>query len=198
MISVVTDRARALARWIKHYPDRRAHQGRRAALVARLTLSGPPSIVLVVCLGNICRSPYGAGRLRALLAGRIPAVDSAGFIGPGRPSPDVAQGRAALRDLNLAAHRSRLIDSKDVDAGLILVMDRNQQRTLIARGAAPDRVVLLGDLDPTPIATRAVPDPYGRDADVFDAVFSRIDRCCLTLVDLWYPQNQPDSARGHP
>jgi hypothetical protein len=41
---------------------------------------------------------------------------------------------------------------------------------------------VLGDLDPLPIATRTITDPWGRTADVFDLVFDRIDRCVDELV----------------
>jgi hypothetical protein len=43
---------------------------------------------------------------------------------------------------------------------------------------------VLGDLDPLPIATRTITDPWGRTADVFDLVFDRIDRCVDELVRL--------------
>lgn len=141
--------------------------------------------VLFVCYGNICRSPYAAAAYARLAgeAGGAVRVTSAGFIGPGRPSPPEAQTVAARRGLDLAAQRSRLITEPLVrDHDLIVVMERAQAAAL-ARTFGRDRgVLVLGDLDPEPIDTRTILDPYGRTEDEFEAVYARIDRCVRSLL----------------
>jgi hypothetical protein len=43
-------------------------------------------------------------------------------------------------------------------------------------------VLILGDLDPEPVETRGIVDPYGRDAGVLAASFARIERCTGVLA----------------
>ena len=60
-------------------------------------------------------------------------------------------------------------------------MDDRQARALAdTAGCAP--VVLLGDLDPDPIQTRTILDPYDQPEPVFEEVYARIDRCVAALV----------------
>jgi len=73
------------------------------------------------------------------------------------------------------------VNLRDVD--LVLVMNADQRRELTERFGVVDRaVVVLGDLDPEPITTRAIEDPLDRPLEVLDAVFARIDRCLGELV----------------
>jgi protein-tyrosine-phosphatase len=143
--------------------------------------SGP---VLIVCHGNICRSPYGAAALRAMLGGQAEhVVQSAGFIGPGRSSPAMARATAAARGVDIENHRSRLITPELLaEAALIVVMSPAQARLLRrTHGVSKERLLVLGDLDPLTSDTRGIRDPFGQPREVFDAVFGRIDRC-LTVV----------------
>jgi protein-tyrosine-phosphatase len=45
-------------------------------------------------------------------------------------------------------------------------------------------VLVLGDLDPLAIEGRTIPDPWGRDEQLLEQVYSRIDRCVEQLADL--------------
>jgi protein-tyrosine phosphatase len=142
--------------------------------------------VLVVCHGNICRSPYAAGRLQVLLAlhGLTAAVESAGFIGPDRPSPGNAIATAATRGIDLKLHRSQLLTQKLIDAArLIVVMEARQAaalRLVFSTVRAP--ILILGDLDPRPAETRTVRDPALQPRAIFAESYARIDRCLETLV----------------
>jgi len=162
--------------------DRFLHSGRRRR--ARALLSTRPTRVLVLCYGNICRSPYAA----AMLAKRVPTdvtIDSAGFIRPGRPSPEFAVAAAAALGIDLSAHRSTLISEKIVGASdLFVVMEVGHRRTLETRyGVDRRRILVLGDLDPADITQRAIPDPYERSLEVFHDCYARLDRCIRELAD---------------
>jgi protein-tyrosine phosphatase len=177
---------RRFARWLRHLPDQVLHSRRRLAAQSRIAAARVRRI-LVVCHGNICRSPFGAALLQQRLAAagfRGVEVSSAGFIGPGRPPPATAIEAAAARGVDLAACRSRLLDERDFAEGtLVLVMNGSQLdavRTLIRPGVV---AVMLGDLDPAPIQTRAIADPVDRPREMFDRVYERIDRCVGTLLD---------------
>ncbi len=178
---------RAGARLVRHVPDQLVHSWRRKALLRRLQSRGGVATVLFVCHGNICRSPYAAAAMRSRLAEPfrgVIAVDSAGLMGPGRPSPPEAVEVAAARGVDLSRHRSKLLTPAIVGrAELICVMDRMQQRVVCAQyRRSPGSVILLGDLDPRPIRTRAIQDPVERPRDVFRDVYARIDQCVAQLT----------------
>ena len=122
--------------------------------------------VLVVCLGNHCRSPLGA----AALARHGPPgteVRSAGLAGKhqGRPAhPAMIQAAAAL-GYDLAGHLGAQVTDQMLDwADLVLAMDSavlGQLRTLTAGRARPELRLYAKGGD--------VPDPWGKDETAFAA-----------------------------
>jgi protein-tyrosine-phosphatase len=182
---VIPSSLRPLARRLRRLPDRLLHPARRRAAARALARLAPVRRVLFVCHGNICRSPYAAARARQLLPPTI-AVESAGFIGPDRPSPPEAVAVAAERGIDLGPHRSQLIEIAHLrEVDLVVVMDAQQRRRLVtARHDLRGRVVLLGDFDPEPATTRTVPDPVEQPAEVFRTCYDRIDRCVGALAAL--------------
>ena len=143
---------KSAARGARHLPDRLLHPWRRRSALQRLAQLPRQSTVLFVCHGNICRSPYAAEVARKLLPATV-TVESAGFIGPDRPSPPEAVAVAAERGIDLSPHRSQVIELEHVrEVDLVLVMDSRQRHRLVSSMPELDgRVVLLGDLDPEPI-----------------------------------------------
>ena len=145
-----------------------------------------PRSLLFVCHGNICRSPYAEAATRAAFARlqHAPAVASGGLIGPDRPSPQEAVLAARERGLDLADHRSQLVTAASAaQADLVLVMDTAQRHTLHTMFRVPmSRLMLLGDLDPVAITTRAIPDPVEQPLDAFRSCYDRIDRCVSALA----------------
>ena len=180
--------ASRLLRGVRRLPEQLLHPARRRAAVAALQVRHAPASVLVLCNGNIYRSPFAAAVLRRALGGESGGgdvvVDSAGFQGPGRESPKEAVEAAARRGIDLSGHRSQLVTPALVRAAdLIVVMEAEQRRAVCERfGRSPRDVFLLGDLDPEPITSRSIEDPWGRRATVCVASFGRIDRCVATLV----------------
>jgi protein-tyrosine phosphatase len=173
---------KALYHSLRNLPDRMLHRRRHVALRARLSSVDRPRFVLVVCYGNICRSPY----LQAILQRAMPdvRVDSGGFVGPGRPVPPFALSVGAQRGLDLSRFRSRpLVPALVRAADLIVVMDGWQARQLERYfGVRRNRIVVAGDLDPMPAATRGITDPFEQPIDVFVESFNRLDRCAATLI----------------
>jgi len=109
---------------------------------------------------------------------------SAGFVGPNRPCPPEAMTAAARRGVDLSAHRSQLLTADIVCAAdLIVVMDPTQGRVVCQRfGRLPRDILVLGDLDPCRIATRAIRDPVDQSVEVFEESYRRIERCVAELV----------------
>lgn len=138
--------------------------------------------LLVVCLGNICRSPMAEGALRRRLAhaglDRDVVVDSAGtgdwHVGEA-PDPR-AIACAARNGVDIAGQRARQLARSDFTAfDAILCADRTTLRDTRARapGALRDRCMLLsayarhGEVD--------IPDPYTGGAADFDRVWNLVD-----------------------
>ncbi|HWH02182.1 MAG TPA: hypothetical protein VN674_00720 [Gemmatimonadales bacterium] len=179
-----------LWRWawiVRHLPDRLLHSWRRQHATRWLSDMPAPATVLIMCHGNICRSPYAAHRLRELLAraGRAGTAESAGFIGPDRPSPGNAIATAASRGIDLKPHRSRLVSKQLIDsAQLIVVMEARQADALrLVFGHLNAPILILGDLDPRHVGTRTVRDPVLQSRAVFVESYDRIDRCLEVLVE---------------
>jgi protein-tyrosine phosphatase len=148
----------------------------RAALpdlseLVRLTTE--PVCVLMVCMGNICRSPTAEGVLRkmALDAGLAQRckVDSAGTHGHhiGQPPDARARRHASARGYDISAHRARALTTRDFEHfDLVLVMDGANEVAARALCPAPRRSRIHRLTDFCTIHTcREVPDPYyGGDA----------------------------------
>ena len=106
--------------------------------------------VLVVCTGNICRSPMGEVLLRAQLARRGvgATVQSAGTLAWGGSATGEAVEVMATRGLDLAGHRSQELTAALVaDADLVIGMTRNHVWGVTAHepGAA-SRAFVIGEL----------------------------------------------------
>jgi len=175
---------RDLLRRVRRTPERLLHPLRRRKLLEALRTRARPNTVLVVCHGNICRSPVAAALLARELASDGVTVESRGFIGFNRPAPPDAVAAAARYGLNLADHRSRLLTADVVRAAdLIVVMEAGQQRLICERfGRRPADVLILGDLDPAAVETRTIHDPVNDGREVFDWVYDRIARCVRGLA----------------
>ena len=172
------------ARGLRHAPDRLLHRWRRRAATRALRERPSVRTVLVVCHGNICRSPFAAGLLARALGPAGTLVASAGFVGPGRSAPAEGVIAAAHRSVDLSSHRSQLLTPVlAAEAQLIIVMDARQQRMVRERfGRAPCDVIILGDLDPEAIVTRAIHDPVELPLEAFEESYARIERCVDALV----------------
>ncbi len=173
-----------LLRTLRRTPDRMLHARRRAAALAAIRTGSHPSRLLVLCHGNICRSPFAAELVRRELHAAGIVVESAGFIGPGRSSPIEAQREASNHGVDLSPHRSRLITADMVrTATAVLTMDARQARAVIRTYGKPRRdVLLLGDFDPQAVTARAIRDPIDQPADVYRLVYARIERCARALA----------------
>ena len=145
---------------LRGLPDRLLHGHRHRAVRDQLAQMDRPRRMLVVCYGNICRSPY----LHAVLARALPdiRIDSAGFFEPGRPVPPHARTLAAQRGLDLSEFRSHsLVPTVVREADLVIVMDGYQSRHMRRYyGVARSRIVVAGDLDPLPSFSRTIADPW--------------------------------------
>ena len=148
--------------------------------------------VLLVCLGNICRSPIAEGVLshrlsEAGLSDRV-FVDSAGtgawHVGQAPDSRSIAVAAKHGIELPGRARRVRLEDFFEFE--YVLAMDRSNLEDLkdLESGSGSDATVkLFLDFDSRPGGDPDVPDPYYGGPDGFERVFEMVDRTCEALVD---------------
>jgi len=110
----------------------------------------PAASVLVLCTGNICRSPMAALMLRHRLAERGVAAEitSAGFVTEDRPAPPEVLDVLAARGLDGRAHRSRILQAADLGVpDLIVGMERRHVREVaVLDRDAFERTFTLPDL----------------------------------------------------
>ena len=150
-------------------------------------LAAAPTVrVLMVCMGNICRSPTAHGVLTqrvadAGLGDRI-VVDSAGThdYHVGRPPDERAQQHAARRGYDLSAQRARQLKAQDFDDfDLVLVMDdaNEQAARALCPPAQRHRLRRLTDFCTRHRASE-VPDPYYGGAAGFEAVLDLVEDAC--------------------
>lgn len=175
-----------LARWARRRWQRLLHPWRRRRALRQLARRRMPRGVLFVCHGNICRSPYAAAAFRARLGPEAVAVirvASAGFIGPIRPAPRLAQDEAAARGLDLSDHRSMTLSPVVLNSvDIVAVMEPNQVAGVTRLFPTTASIIVLGDLDPVPDGGRHIVDPVDQPRAVFAASYDRIDRCVDVLA----------------
>jgi protein-tyrosine phosphatase len=146
--------------------------------------------ILMVCLGNICRSPMAEGLMKEKIEkyGLDAVVDSAGFepYHKGDHPDHRAQHTLFKHNINISAQRSRLFNVSDFDKfDHIFVMDRYNFQDIksVARNAQDLAKVdfLLNTVYPG--SNKEVPDPYYSSADGFEKVFQMIDEATEIIAE---------------
>jgi protein-tyrosine phosphatase len=147
--------------------------------------------VLLVCMGNICRSPTAEGVLRCLIKnnnlGDKVEVDSAGTHGyhVGEAPDSRTQRAAAVRGYNLSQLRARKVARQDLDYfDLILAMDKSNLDNLrrLATPEQQERIKLFMDYARS-FDDDEVPDPYYGLGHGFDLVLDMVEDASLGLIE---------------
>lgn len=147
--------------------------------------------VLMVCTGNICRSPMAASILRRSaaagpLAGRV-IVDSAGTYSYHIGEPADRRARTTLAEAGYdTEHTARMVRPQWLaDRTLVLAMDAGHLRELrsiaVKEGLDQSNLRMLRDFDPE--GPGDVPDPYYDTLVEFRDVRRIIERCMPALLE---------------
>jgi protein-tyrosine phosphatase len=142
--------------------------------------------VLMVCLGNICRSPLAEGILKSKVDASKIWVDSAGTAGyhvgsePDRRSIDVAQ----KHHIDITGQRCRKFTKDDFNSfDFIFAMDQQNYYDIVSHTdneADIQKVsLLLGYIDSE---RTEVPDPYYGGPQGFQAVFELVEKACDAII----------------
>jgi protein-tyrosine phosphatase len=138
--------------------------------------------ILVLCIGNICRSPMAEAMLRSTLPGKT--IRSAGLGALiGKPADPLSVQLMAEQGIDITKHRAQQISSALVaQAELILVMDLDQKRHVETQYiGARGKVFRLCEGSKIDI-----PDPYREGIESFRVAFRLIQQG----VDVWGEQIQ--------
>lgn len=128
--------------------------------------------ILVVCVGNICRSPSGEYLLKQLLPAKEIASAGVGAL-VGKPADKMASEVAAERGISLEGHVAQQLTSELCQGyDLILVMEKGHQEAVTriapeARG----KTMLFGQW----IGQKDIPDPYRQSREAFEFAYGLIE-----------------------
>lgn len=142
--------------------------------------------VLMVCLGNICRSPLAEGILRSKVDSDEVLVDSAGTAGYHIGNPPDKRSIAVARKygLDISHQRCRKFSRLDfLEFDLIYVMDRSNfsdVAQLASNAQEAQKVKLL--LSEVDLDLQEVPDPYYGGDDGFENVYQMVDQACEAIA----------------
>ena len=144
--------------------------------------------ILMVCLGNICRSPLAEGILKSKIDTNNIFVDSAGtghwHVGqlPDSRSIEVARNHG----IDLTNQRGRQFTQKDFEYfDFIFVMDSSNKENVLQLAKNTSEVekvqLILDEIFPNENVD--VPDPYYGGDQGFESVYQMLDKACDEIVN---------------
>lgn len=151
--------------------------------------------ILMVCLGNICRSPIAEGVLqhKADLKGLGWVVESAGTESyhVGEPPHRLSQKICLENGIDISHQRARKFTKADAGRyDLIYAMADDVlheiHRTTASNGSGGHIRLFLEELNPG--MKESVPDPYYGGEDGYHHVFDLVNRTCDAIIDRYAHQ----------
>ena len=143
--------------------------------------------VLMVCLGNICRSPLAEGILKSKVNHTV-SIDSAGtgnyHVGE---APDPRSIQIAKKyGIDISQQRARQFIVTDFDRfDHIYVMDQSNFQNVVKLARIPEDIakvkLILEEIQPNTKAE--VPDPYFGGSNGFENVYRLLDEACAVIAD---------------
>jgi low molecular weight protein-tyrosine phosphatase len=145
--------------------------------------------ILMVCLGNICRSPLAEGIMKYKIKqhGLDWQVDSAGTSAwhTGEHPDHRSIATARQNGIDISGQRARQLKPHDLDNfDLVLAMDSSNLRNILHHATTKkqqDKVQLILNFS-RPGSNENVPDPYWDD-NGFEKVFHMLDEACEGVVE---------------
>ncbi len=142
--------------------------------------------VLMVCLGNICRSPLAESILKTKVNSTI-VVESAGTSGlHSGELPDIRSIEIAKKNyIDITNQRSRKFTLNDFeDFDLIYVMDKSNYENVTKLSTNKEELskvkIILNECYPD--ENLDVPDPYYGGEQGFTTVFNMLDDACEVIA----------------
>lgn len=132
--------------------------------------------ILILCKGNICRSPMAEVMLRDALQRDDIHVESAGLAAMrGSPIDPSAQRTLLAHGLSASSHVGHQASRSAMQrADLVLAMEQRQVSAVLAQcPVLRGRVAIFSHWN----GEEDIDDPYGREQHAFDATFERLHSC---------------------
>lgn len=144
--------------------------------------------ILIVCLGNICRSPTAEAVLKSIVQqrGLDIAVDSAGTIGVHQGKGPDSRSRAAgeKRGYNFNGISSRPVKDQDfAEFDYIFAADKQNKIDLLALCPAQYQHKIALFLEFAGVAQSEIPDPYYGGEQGFELVLDLLEEASDKLLD---------------
>lgn len=152
-------------------------------------MSNTETSILMVCLGNICRSPMAEGIMRYELAnsGIVAQVDSAGTSSwhSGEPPDTRAIQNMRSNGIDISMLRARQFHVGDFQHfDRIYVMDVHNYNDVLSLASSQDaaaKVQMIMNMV-TPGVNQSVPDPYYGGDEGFQQVFEMLTLACRKII----------------
>ena len=143
--------------------------------------------ILMVCLGNICRSPLAEGILKSKTKHLNIKIDSAGTAGYHIDSPPDSRSIeiADKYNIDLRDQKARQFNRDDFEKfNIIYAMDKNNYAHLIALAKNQkerEKIrMILNEINPG--LYESVPDPYYGGDNGFQKVYDMLDKACEKIL----------------
>ena len=135
--------------------------------------------ILVVCAGNICRSPIG----EVMLAKGLPSkqVSSAGLVAKnGMAADPMSVELCSEANLELSGHRATKLTAEVCAANdLILVMEPQHVRDIASNfPQASGKTLLIGKW----IQVEEIPDPHRQQREAFEHAYELLEQACTSWI----------------
>lgn len=147
-----------------------------------------PIKVLMVCLGNICRSPLAEGILKSKIGDFNIHVDSAGtgayHVGN---LPDARSVQVARKyEIDITDQRARKLEASDLEVfDLIYAMDASNYNHILALATNEKQkakvFMIMNEVEPAEDVS--VPDPYYGGDGGFENVYQMLDEACDAIIN---------------
>ncbi|WP_261817986.1 arsenate reductase/protein-tyrosine-phosphatase family protein [Vibrio gallicus] len=135
--------------------------------------------ILVVCIGNICRSPIGEEILKQAFPAK--QVTSAGLGAlVDKPADDNSVKVSKVHGIDLSAHKARQITADMIaENDLILVMEKRHIDAITKLApAARGKTMLYGHW-----LNKEIPDPYKKSYEAFEHVYDLVDKSAKEWIN---------------
>jgi protein-tyrosine phosphatase len=143
--------------------------------------------ILMVCLGNICRSPLAEGILQSKVNKEIVFVDSAGTAAyhVGNLPDERSIAVAKQYGIDISNQQARKFTEKDfLNFDVIYAMDKSNYQNIISLAASDEDVekvkMILNESQPD--KNYSVPDPYYGGKTGFEEVYKMLNQACDSII----------------
>lgn len=143
--------------------------------------------ILMVCLGNICRSPLAEGILQSKLSPALVYIDSAGTAGyhVGEQPDSRSIAVAKKYGIDISGQKCRKFSENDFkEFDVIYAMDKSNYRNITSLASTKEELAKVKMiLNETDLNIDEVPDPYYGGDDGFEKVFLMLNNACDKIAE---------------